>query len=326
MDTQTLAETLNLERLEVNLFRGTTPDREQRQRIYGGQVIAQSLLAAYETVEDRVCHSLHCYFIRPGDPSIPIIFEVDRSRDGGSFTTRRVIAVQKGQQIFNLAASFQVEEQGYEHQADMPDAPGWDAVEDDSEVRRRLAAQSPEDEDWIDRAQPIEMRTVGGRFDTAKPEPREPNQQVWFRARQPIGADAHMHQVILAYASDMNLLGSSLRPHGLTFARYEALVLLTFSRAGALPLGKMGERLQVHATSVTSIVDRLESAGLVVRRRHPEDGRAVLAEITAAGRTLVERATSDLVASRFALTSLEPDQLRALSDLLRPVRHDAGDF
>ena len=127
-------------------------------------------------------------------------------------------------------------------------------------------------------------------------------------------------QIVLARLDDV------LRPHGLTFARYEALVLLTFSRAGALPLGKMGERLQVHATSVTSIVDRLEGAGLVTRRRHPEDGRAVLAEITDAGRALVERATADLVRSRFALTSLEADQLAALSDLLRPVRRDAGDF
>ena len=129
-----------------------------------------------------------------------------------------------------------------------------------------------------------------------------------------------VQQIVLARLDEL------LRPHGLTFARYEALVLLTFSRAGSLPLGKMGERLQVHATSVTSIVDRLESAGLVVRRRHPDDGRAVLAEITEAGRALVERATADLVASRFALTSLVPDQLQALSDLLRPVRHDAGDF
>jgi DNA-binding MarR family transcriptional regulator len=114
--------------------------------------------------------------------------------------------------------------------------------------------------------------------------------------------------------------------HGLTFARYEALVLLTFSRAGSLPLGKMGERLQVHATSVTSIVDRLEAAGLVVRRRHPDDGRAVLAEITDAGRAVVEAATADLVKARFALTSLSPDELRRLSELLRPVRRDAGDF
>ncbi|MEW5686785.1 MAG: acyl-CoA thioesterase II [Pseudomonadota bacterium] len=215
--TQTLAETLKLERLEVNLFRGTTPDAEQRQRIYGGQVIAQSLLAAYETVEERICHSLHCYFIRPGDPSIPIVFEVDRSRDGGSFTTRRVIAVQRGQQIFNLAASFQSAEEGYEHQADMPDAPEWETVEDDSIVRKRMNPNPPpEDVDWIDRVQPIEMRTVGGRFDTATPDRREPNQQVWFRARHPI-TEAHMQQVILAYASDMSLLGTAIRPHGVSW-------------------------------------------------------------------------------------------------------------
>ena len=129
-----------------------------------------------------------------------------------------------------------------------------------------------------------------------------------------------VQQVVLGQLDEI------LKPHGLTFARYEALVLLTFSRKGSLPLGKMGERLQVHATSVTSIVDRLERAGLVVRRKHPEDGRAVLAEITESGRALVEAATADLVAARFALTSLSEDELRSLSDLLRPVRRDAGDF
>ena len=214
----TLAETLRLERLEVNLFRGTTPDADQRQRIYGGQVIAQSLLAAYETVEDRTCHSLHCYFIRPGDPSIPIVFEVDRSRDGGSFTTRRVIAVQHGQQIFNLAASFQTAEDGFDHQSDMPQAPAPEAVESDSERRRAIAAKAPsQDEDWIDRHEPIEMRTVGGRFDVANPAPQDPSQQVWFRAKDPLGDDPRMHQVILAYASDMSLLGTSIRPHGVSW-------------------------------------------------------------------------------------------------------------
>lgn len=218
MDTRTLIENLRLERLEMNLFRGFTPVEESRERIYGGQVIAQSLLAAYETVEDRVCHSLHCYFIRPGDPTTPIVFEVDRSRDGGSFTTRRVIAVQNGRQIFNLAASFQAEETGYEHQSDMPDAPPPDEVEDDTEVQRKLLANAPpEARAWLDRPQPIEMRTVDGRFDTQTPSPREPLQQVWFRARSPIGADGHMHQVILAYASDMSLLGTSVRPHGVSW-------------------------------------------------------------------------------------------------------------
>ena len=121
-------------------------------------------------------------------------------------------------------------------------------------------------------------------------------------------------------------LDELLRPHGLTFARYEALVLLTFSRAGALPLGKMGRRLQVHPTSVTSIIDRLESAGLVVRRRHPDDKRAVLAEITEAGRSAVEAATADLVGAEFGLGVLPDDQLRALSGMLKPVREAAGDF
>ncbi|MGH3361112.1 MAG: MarR family winged helix-turn-helix transcriptional regulator [Nocardioides sp.] len=121
-------------------------------------------------------------------------------------------------------------------------------------------------------------------------------------------------------------LDAILKPHGLTFARYEALVLLVFSSRGSLPLGKMGERLQVHPTSVTSIVQRLEGSGMVVRRPHPDDGRAVLAEITDAGRAVVAAATSDLVASDFALGALGDDQLREVSRLLRPVRHAAGDF
>ena len=121
-------------------------------------------------------------------------------------------------------------------------------------------------------------------------------------------------------------LDAILKPHGLTFARYEALVLLVFSSRGSLPLGKMGERLQVHPTSVTSIVRRLEAAGLVERRAHPDDGRAVLAEITAAGRELVERATRDLVEADFALGALSDGDLERLSALLAPVRRDAGDF
>jgi DNA-binding MarR family transcriptional regulator len=129
-----------------------------------------------------------------------------------------------------------------------------------------------------------------------------------------------VHQLVLAELDEI------LRPHGLTFARYEALVLLTFSRAGSLPLGKMGERLQVHPTSITSIIDRLESAGLVVRRRHPVDGRAVLAEITDAGRSVVEAATADLVEADFAVGTLDKSQLRELSTVLRPVREAAGDF
>ncbi|HET9828451.1 MAG TPA: MarR family transcriptional regulator [Nocardioidaceae bacterium] len=129
-----------------------------------------------------------------------------------------------------------------------------------------------------------------------------------------------VQQLVLAELDEI------LRPHGLSFARYEALVLLTFSRTGELPLGKMGERLQVHPTSVTSIVDRLEAAGLVVRRRHPEDGRAVLAGITEAGRTVVEAATADLVEARFALGDVPVETLHELSEMLRPLRAEAGDF
>jgi DNA-binding MarR family transcriptional regulator len=121
-------------------------------------------------------------------------------------------------------------------------------------------------------------------------------------------------------------LDAILKPHGLTFARYEALVLLVFSSRGALPLGKMGERLQVHPTSITSIIRRLEAAGLVVRRAHPDDGRAVLAEITDRGRRLVEVATRDLVDADFALGALDDEDLARLSELLRPVRKAAGDF
>jgi DNA-binding MarR family transcriptional regulator len=143
------------------------------------------------------------------------------------------------------------------------------------------------------------------------------------------GAVEQMHAVTSLMRVQQLVLGQLdeiLRPHGLSFARYEALVLLSFSQAGALPLGKMGERLQVHPTSVTSIVDRLESAGLVVRRRRPDDRRGVLAEITPAGRAVVEAATADLVGARFAIADMEPESLRQLSALLRPVRAHAGDF
>lgn len=213
MDTpESLPQTLKLERLEVNLFRGTSP-RGNGPRIFGGQVISQSLLAAYETVEDRVCHSMHCYFIRPGDPRIPIVFDVDRSRDGGTFTTRRVVAIQNGKQIFNLAASFQVAEEGFEHQTAMPDVPDPDTLPDEFEQRAKLMTNVPEEmRKMMMRPRPIEMRGVDG-------DPylggvaKDPKSMVWFRAKAPIGEDAHMHQAILAYASDMNLLSTAMRPH-----------------------------------------------------------------------------------------------------------------
>lgn len=217
MTAATLVDTLKLEPLEVNLFRGRTPEGRSG-RIYGGQVIAQSLLAAYETVDERVCHSLHCYFIRPGDPRAPIIFEVDRARDGGSFTTRRVIAVQHGQQIFNLAASFQADEQGFEHQAEMPEVPAPEGLRDEwADELERLKAAGEAEIDWMDKVRPIEIRNVDPRNDGPAPAVQEPTQRLWFRARMPIGDDRRLHQVVMAYASDMSLLGTAVRPHGVNW-------------------------------------------------------------------------------------------------------------
>ncbi|CAN7591489.1 acyl-CoA thioesterase II [Phenylobacterium sp. LjRoot164] len=215
---EVLTESLALERIEVNTFRGVSPE-DGPGRIFGGQVIAQSLLAAYETVEDRICHSLHCYFIRPGDPRIPILFEVDRSRDGGTFTTRRVIAVQNGKQIFNLAASFQVAEEGFEHQAPMPAVRSPDDMAAEAEAAKKAVqdGMSEEMRRMMNRPRPIEMVGRDNYGFGRKPKPSEPKSDTWMRAVAPIGDEARMHQVILAYASDMNLLSTAMRPHGVAW-------------------------------------------------------------------------------------------------------------
>jgi len=208
-----LRETLQLERLEVNLFRGLSP-APGAGRIYGGQVIAQALQAAYATVDDRICHSLHCYFIRPGDPKIPIIFEVDRSRDGQSFTTRRVIAVQHGRQIFNLAASFQISEAGFEHQSEMPKTVGPEGLPDLVEALGRVDPHATKDGKRPPYLQPIDIRFI----DTLEPNldrsPLKPCQRAWVRMAHPLPDDVFWHQASMAYASDMGLLSTSLRPHG----------------------------------------------------------------------------------------------------------------
>jgi acyl-CoA thioesterase-2 len=209
-----LRETLKLEQLEVNLFRGTTPDT-RTGRIFGGQVIAQSLLAAYATVEGRVCHSLHCYFIRPGDPKIPIIFEVDRSRDGHSFTTRRVVAIQHGKQIFNFAASFQVPEDGFDHQADMPPTPAPEGLpglaETFGRMETELGATPPRPDDYVN---PIDIRFADIPPHQTPEEKLPPYQRAWFRVRHPLGDDPVWQQAAMAYASDLGLMATALRPHG----------------------------------------------------------------------------------------------------------------
>ncbi len=213
-EIENLVQTLALEPIEMNLFRGSTSSRDG-PRIFGGHVIAQALLAAYETVENRVCHSLHCYFIRPGDPKVPILYEVDRARDGASFTTRRVTAIQHGRQIFNLASSFQVVEDGFEHQSDAPDVPPPEALPDGFERIKAMIEQAPEAaKRMMGRPRPIDQRQVNPREPTDK-VPAVSN--VWMRARAPIGPDPYLHQALLAYASDMGMLETAMRPHGVNW-------------------------------------------------------------------------------------------------------------
>jgi len=200
-----LVRILDIEPIDLDMFRGHTPEGETR-RIYGGQVIAQALTAAYRTIDGRHCHSMHAYFIRPGDPKIPILLKVERVRDGGSFAVRRVVALQHGQQIFNLAASFQVPETGFEHQIEMPTPPGPDGLMDEDELRKAAGDDTPR------RTWPIEVRPVDP-MPHGKAPKMEPTQSVWFKAREPLPADVAINQCALAYASDMTLLDTSLRTH-----------------------------------------------------------------------------------------------------------------
>jgi acyl-CoA thioesterase-2 len=204
---------LDIETLEVNLFRGVSP-QVGWQRVFGGQVIGQALVAAYRTVNGRAAHSLHGYFLRPGDPAVPILYNVDRIRDGGSFSTRRVVAIQHGQAIFSMAASFHNEEGGLHHQINMPDVPSPEALPSEAELKERLTGRlPPQVKAYWDRERPIEIRPVDlGRY--FSPENRAPSQQVWIRATGNLGDDPALHQCVLAYASDFTLLDTALIAHG----------------------------------------------------------------------------------------------------------------
>ena len=209
-----LIDLLQLEQLEVNLFRGFSPD-EDRQRVFGGQVAGQALIAAGRTVDRGLVHSLHAYFLRPGDPRIPIIFDVDRIRDGRSFTTRRVVAIQHGRAIFNLSASFHVPEEGPEHQYPMPDAPDPDSLPTMRERLEPYIDQFPEPFiEWIRRERPIDTRSAElPRWLNPVPSDREPEQLVWFRANGTLPDDALLHSCIVAYASDLTLLDTAVMAH-----------------------------------------------------------------------------------------------------------------
>ncbi|MBB3950862.1 acyl-CoA thioesterase II [Aureimonas jatrophae] len=222
-----LLDTLDLERLDDDLFRGTSPDVGW-QRIFGGQVIAQSLVAAQRTVPpERPVHSLHGYFVRPGDPSIPVIYRVGRVRDGGSFTTRTVSGIQHGAAIFTLMASFQRHENGLDHQIRMPDVPGPDDLPTGEALGREILARAPDAiRRYWDRPRPVEFRPVSTDhyFTDAK---LPPEQRIWVRVVEDIGDDPALNAAALAYLSDMTLLDTSLFAHGLSVfdARIQAASL-----------------------------------------------------------------------------------------------------
>jgi acyl-CoA thioesterase-2 len=204
---------LDLEKIEENVFRGVSADHRV-QRVFGGQVLGQALTAATRTVDPaRLCHSFHAYFLRPGSPSQPILYEVDRSRDGGSFTARRVVAIQNGGQIFTLAASFQRVEQGFEHRTVMPDVPPPEALEDEQQVLLRDPALPLQVRDWVARERPFEIRAAVSRGLGDRP-PRPASDHLWLKARGSLPDDPAIHRALLAFVSDMTLLDTALLPHG----------------------------------------------------------------------------------------------------------------
>jgi acyl-CoA thioesterase-2 len=210
---ETLLSILDLEQLEHNLFRGLSP-QVGWQRVFGGQVIGQALVAAARTVEGRPVHSLHAYFMLPGDPAVPIIYEVDRIRDGHSFTTRRVVAIQHGQAIFAMSASFQVEETGLDHQVKMPDVPPPESLPTEAELQAAYLDHAPEGvRRYWQRPRPIELRPVDLRHFLSR-DALAPNQNVWVRATGALPDDPDIHRCVLAYASDMTLLDTALFAHG----------------------------------------------------------------------------------------------------------------
>jgi acyl-CoA thioesterase-2 len=208
-----LLDLLDLEPLELNLFRGRSP-QVGWQRVFGGQVIGQALVAACRTVEGRPPHSMHAYFLLPGDPKVPIIYDVDRIRDGRSFTTRRVVAIQHGQAIFSMSVSFHVDEPSLTHQAPMPQVPPPEQLPSENQAREWVLANMPEPiRRYYELERPIEMRPVeytrylGQKFESAR-------FHVWIRTTGPLPDDPAIHQCVLAYASDWTLLDTALVPHG----------------------------------------------------------------------------------------------------------------
>jgi acyl-CoA thioesterase-2 len=215
---QELVDILNLEPLELNLFRGRSP-QSRWQRVFGGQVIGQALVAACRTVGDvraRPPHSLHAYFLIGGDPKVPIIYEVDRIRDGRSFTTRRVVAIQHGQAIFSMSVSFHLDEPGLSHQFEMPDVPKPEDLPSEAEFKEKVWPLMPEAvRRYYERERPIELRPVEYNRYIGE-APQDGRFHVWVRATGRLPDEPAIHQCVLAYASDMTLLDAALIAHGRT--------------------------------------------------------------------------------------------------------------
>jgi len=212
-----LIELLNLENIEKNIFRGESQDIGSPQ-VFGGQVLGQALIAASRTVENRDVHSLHAYFLRRGDFKAPIVYEVDRARDGGSFSNRRVIAVQHGEQIFNMTASFQKPEEGLEHQTTMPEVPQPEELEDLRDLIKPewLEKLPSRMQRMLKRQRPFEVRPVELPY-FLNNETKEPIKHAWIRVKGSIPKDFQLHQALLAYISDYNLLTTAILPHGTNF-------------------------------------------------------------------------------------------------------------
>lgn len=212
-----LLSLLDLEALEVNIYRGQNRNIGTG-RVFGGQVFAQALVAAQRTVPvEREAHSVHGYFLRAGDLAAPIVYFVDRPRDGGSFTSRRVTAIQHGEAIFHLSASFHVSEPGLEHQMAMPDVPAPESLAPELDLIREMADRIPEPlRGFLTQDRPIDFRPVDP-YDPFRAEVREPARHVWFRALAALPDERIIHQAVLAYASDYGLLPTALNPHGVPF-------------------------------------------------------------------------------------------------------------
>ena len=214
---QDVIRLLDLETIERNHYRATSPN-EGWQRVYGGQVIGQALVAASRTVaEGRSAHSLHGYFLRPGEMNTPILYTVDRIRDGKSFTTRQVVAIQNGEAIFAMSISFQIDEAGLAHQFEMPDAPDPETLEDEETVRTRQAKERGLDAmEQFARRRPMEIRPINP-VNMFQPSAEAPRQMCWMRARDRLPDDPRLHQCVLAYLSDWSLLDTATLPHAVSY-------------------------------------------------------------------------------------------------------------